>query len=377
MFKILLAGDSTVTDHERSDPYVPGEQYCAWGELLHEFFKPGLVVENYAKSGLTTESFRNEGFYAKLMKSQKPGDFVFIQFGHNDQKRPELRAEEGYRKALTRYINEVRGENSYPVLVTSPARNTWRGDNGEYSDLLKDYAQEVRRLAAEMDVPLLDLNKRTTSWIKALGLQSAKKYFVHGDYTHANVHGAYVWTRFVALEILKNSHPDLKPLQSDLLPLPQFPALPVKESELVNGWQGAPARQSDFERYRHDKPLTYGEALAMAQEGYNFFVSKAVSLQGYDSAFAAAKENGYLPKTGFDDNLDLTSDIPPALFEKLMRTACESRNAVVPDAESLGLSAGRNEYISGNDAVAFALELEKNAAGCLDRTKQAKTPAGS
>ena len=83
---VYLAGDSTVTDQTCPKPYMPGGCYSSWGQCLAYFIGGGTAIDNQAHSGLTTETFRNEGHYDIVKKDIRPGDFCLFQFGHNDQR---------------------------------------------------------------------------------------------------------------------------------------------------------------------------------------------------------------------------------------------------------------------------------------------------
>lgn len=198
---IFIAGDSTVTDQPGSYPYDPGVCYSGWGQGLTSFVTPELSISNHAHSGLTTESFRSEGHYDIILDSIKPGDYCMFQFAHNDQKLSHLKHNEGYRNNLITYINEIRERGAEPILVTPICRNTWRGTDGSYHDLLIDYATTCIELGREMDVVVVDLHKRSYEFITSLGLEPAKRYFYPGDYTHTNDYGAYLMAHFVALEL--------------------------------------------------------------------------------------------------------------------------------------------------------------------------------
>lgn len=164
---LYIAGDSTVTDQTGDMPYHPEQCYCGWGQMLPLFLKPTVSLSNHAHSGLTTESFRTEGHHAIVMDYLKPGDYFFIQFAHNDQKLSHLKAKEGYRANIIRYFDEVRERGAYPVLVTPLGRNTWKGIDKTYNDLLSEYAEVCRSLAAEYQVPLIDLHKASTDFINS------------------------------------------------------------------------------------------------------------------------------------------------------------------------------------------------------------------
>ena len=199
---VYLGGDSTVTDQSATYPYNPGTSYCAWGQMISGYFNESVSVSNHAHSGLTTESFRNEGHYAITEKYIQAGDFYLFQFAHNDQKLDHLKANEGYRNNLVRYVNECREKGVHPIIVTPLARNTWKGD-GTYNDLLEKYAEECIAIGKEMGVPVLDLHKHSMDLVMEKGLEASKVYYAPGDYTHSNDYGAYLMAAYVALELGK------------------------------------------------------------------------------------------------------------------------------------------------------------------------------
>ncbi len=198
---LYIAGDSTVTDQSAEYPYAPGTSYAGWGQMLPAWLNGSAAVSNHSHSGLTTDSFREEGHYAIIEGIGRSGDFILFQFGHNDQKLPELKAWEGYRDNLCRYIRESRERGMYPVLVTPLARNTWKGNSGSYNDLLEEYAEVCIAVGKEMEVPVLDLHGCSCEWIKEQGLEAVKPYFFPGDFTHTNDYGAWRMAGVVAGEI--------------------------------------------------------------------------------------------------------------------------------------------------------------------------------
>ncbi len=200
---LFIAGDSTVTDQSATYPYAPGTSYAAWGQMVSGYLAQGIAVSNHAHSGLTTASFREEGHYAVVEQYIRRGDYFLIQFGHNDQKLESLKAEEGYRRNLIRYIRECREKGVFPVLVTPLARNTWKGSDGSYNDLLEEYATACVCIGHQEDVPVLDLHKRSMDFIREMGLEASKAYFFPGDYTHSNDYGGYFMAGLVAQEIRK------------------------------------------------------------------------------------------------------------------------------------------------------------------------------
>ena len=200
---IYIAGDSTVTDQSASYPYASGTSYCGWGQMISAYVDETMAVSNHAHSGLTTQSFREEGHYAIVEKYWKPGDYYFIQFAHNDQKLDHLKANEGYRYNMITYINQARAKGVYPVIVTPLARNTWKGNDGTYNDLLKEYAESCIAIGNEMKVPVLDLHQLSMDFIMEKGVEAAKPFFFPNDYTHSDDYGGYLMAGYVAGEIKK------------------------------------------------------------------------------------------------------------------------------------------------------------------------------
>lgn len=200
---IYIAGDSTVTDQSADYPYAPGTSYSGWGQMISAYFNDRVAVSNHAHSGLTTESFRKEGHYAIVERYVKPGDYIFYQFAHNDQKLDELKARGGYHANLTRYVTECRDKGAYPLLVTPLARNTWKGNDGSYNDLLAEYAEVCREIGETMEVPVLDLHGLSMEFVVAHGLEGSKPYYFPNDYTHSNDYGAYYMAGLVAGEITR------------------------------------------------------------------------------------------------------------------------------------------------------------------------------
>lgn len=200
---VYIAGDSTVTDQSADYPYAPGTSYSGWGQMISGYFNEGVAVSNHAHSGLTTESFREEGHYAIVEKYSRAKDYCFFQFGHNDQKLDSLKAQGGYKENLLRYISESRQRGVFPLVVTPIARNTWKGNDGTYNDLLEEYAAVCIEVGHKTGVPVIDLHKLSMEFVKKTGREAAKSYFFPGDYTHSNDYGAYFMAGYVAGEIVR------------------------------------------------------------------------------------------------------------------------------------------------------------------------------
>ncbi len=193
---VYLAGDSTVTDQ-------PSEPAASWGQMLPAFLDDGIAVANHAESGETLKSFVTELRLDKALSAMRPGDWLFIQFGHNDQKAqwPQTYVEAGttYRAWLKAYIAEARRRGARPVLVTSPERRNFDAA-GRIKPTLGDYPDAVRAVAAEEQVPLIDLNRASVALYEALGPVVSPQAFNEGgnDRTHHNNYGAWALARAVA-----------------------------------------------------------------------------------------------------------------------------------------------------------------------------------
>lgn len=212
---IFLAGNSTVVNQD-------DEPWAAWGQMLPRFFGPGVAVANHAESGLSLASFLGSHRLEKVLSVMKPGDYLFIEFGHNDQK--EKGPNDGpflaYTERLKLFISEARKKGGRPVLVTSTSRRSF-GAGGKIENSLGDFPAAVRQVAQQENVPLLDLNAMTTRLYEAMGEEESKKAFVHypansypgqsaplADNTHFNPYGAYEVARCV-VEEMKTAKLDL------------------------------------------------------------------------------------------------------------------------------------------------------------------------
>ncbi len=204
---IYIAGDSTVTDQPSEYPYDPTSTYCGWGQMFPELLNTGIAVENQAQSGSTTEDFKNINFTAFKDKI-KAGDFLIVEFGHNDQKIESFDAYGGYTENLKYYVNFAREKGAVPILV-SPINRILFTEDGTLLNLLGDYRNAVKKVCEEMNVPFIDLWTRTTEFFEAAGAARAWDYFRcdgdDRDYTHTNDIGGSVIARFAADELIKNN----------------------------------------------------------------------------------------------------------------------------------------------------------------------------
>jgi lysophospholipase L1-like esterase len=238
---IYLAGDSTVVDQY----YEP---WAAWGQMLPRFFLPGVIIANHAESGETTRSFVGEKRLAKIMTTMKPGDYLFIQFAHNDMK-PGAVSLDDYKKFLLDYIAQTRAKGATPVLVTPMNRRTF-DDAGKITNSFGAYPDAVREVAAQQKVALIDLNAMSKTLFEAMGPDGTLKAFMHfpvnsfpgqtaaiADNTHFNSYGAYELARCIVRGIreaklpitkfLDPAVPDFNPAHPDSQPDFNLPFTPI------------------------------------------------------------------------------------------------------------------------------------------------------
>ena len=172
--RIFIAGDSTAQTYiEARDGLIKG-----WGQMLPNFLDGNVEVVNHAMGGRSTKTFLNEGRWDKLMSEVKKGDYVFIQFGHNDaSSRADRHASLAQYKAnLTKMIQNVRSKNANPVLLTSVVMRTFVNKNLT-DDRLKGYPAVVRILSNELATPLIDVNMMTKDFITLLGDEASIPYY--------------------------------------------------------------------------------------------------------------------------------------------------------------------------------------------------------
>jgi lysophospholipase L1-like esterase len=207
--KIILAGDSTVNDEG------------GWGEGFRKCFGPPVEVINLAKNGRSSKSFRDEGLWEPAL-SARP-DFILIQFGHNDQpgKGPERETDPAttYRANLLRYIEEARAAGATAILVTSIVRRNFDAEGKIKRDHLVEYAAAVRKLAAEKNVPVIDLYALTLAQAEALPLERRQIFNAttadgKTDTTHLGPKGRREIGAIAARELVR-LEPALKPYLQD------------------------------------------------------------------------------------------------------------------------------------------------------------------
>jgi len=164
---IFLLGDSTVCDQSR-------EPFCSWGQMLTRFFKPEVAIANHGESGETYRDSIGRRRLDKILSVMKPGDYLIMQFGHNDQK--QVAAGTGgpfttYKAEIRQHVDAVRRQGGIPVVVSPMERRGFDG-NGRIKPSLADYAEASRQAARELQVAFIDLNAMSIPFYEALGRKS-------------------------------------------------------------------------------------------------------------------------------------------------------------------------------------------------------------
>ncbi|MPT30480.1 MAG: rhamnogalacturonan acetylesterase [Chryseobacterium sp.] len=209
---IYITGDSTVVDAQ----YEP---WASWGQMFPYFLVPNqVVVANYAESGETVKAFEDRHRIDKIWNEIKPGDYLLIQFGHNDQKAGNS-IKSGYRKRLKEWISKAKELGAIPVLVTSMNRRIF-DENNKIVNTLDDFPDAMREIAKEENVDLIDLNAMSKTLFEAMGPENSKKAFVYypannypnqptvlADDTHFNTYGAYELAKCVVKSIVDQNLP--------------------------------------------------------------------------------------------------------------------------------------------------------------------------
>lgn len=214
---IYSIGDSTMANK----PTENGNPERGWGQMLPQFFTNTIVIDNRAVNGRSTKSFINEKRWDDVYKALKPGDYVFIQFGHNDQKDKDstryTNPHTAYRHNLIRFVEESRAKGAIPVLLSSIARRNFN-EKGVLIDTHGDYPLETRLVAQEYKVPFIDLQYYSELLEQSYGPEKSKKLHLHykageipyykedkADDTHLSPEGATAIAKIVVDELKKTN----------------------------------------------------------------------------------------------------------------------------------------------------------------------------
>lgn len=209
---------------ERKEP-VSVNPERGWGQALAQYFRPEVKVENHAVNGRSTKSFIDEGRWDTVLEALHSGDYVLIQFGHNDQKFKDptryTNPASGYYNNLLRFVQETRDKGATPVLLTSIVRRNFN-EYGTLEDTHGLYPLVVRQVASDHDVAFIDHLSMTEAFVAALGDEPSKEYYMwiapgqyeklpdgKQDNTHLTQKGADQYARFVA-DAIRDSDLSLK-----------------------------------------------------------------------------------------------------------------------------------------------------------------------
>lgn len=238
--KIFMIGDSTMANKDISN----GKLERGWGMMLKNFFSDDVVVDNHALNGRSSKSFITEGHWRKVVDQIKPGDYVFIQFGHNDEKKDTARHTDPgttFDANLRKFVSETRQRGGIPVLFNSVVRRTFTDSKTAVEDDDKrdntskelvegdvlvdthgDYLTSPKNVAEKEHVVFIDANKITHDLEQGLGVEGSKKLHMwykpgevpslpdgRQDNTHYNVFGAYVVAGLLA-DAVADKVPKLK-----------------------------------------------------------------------------------------------------------------------------------------------------------------------
>ena len=219
---VFLCGNSTVVDQEE-------EPWASWGQMITRWFGPQVAIANYAESGLSCTTFLAQLRLDKILSQLKKGDYVIVEFGHNDEK--EKKAGDGawysYSRNLKIFADRVRAAGGNIIFCTPTARRSFDAE-GHIINTHGDYPEAMKAVAQREQVPLIDLTQMSTTFYEALGVEGSKKALVHypantfanqdkplADNTHFNPYGAWEVAKMVVMGLKQINSPLVNYLRDD------------------------------------------------------------------------------------------------------------------------------------------------------------------
>lgn len=213
--KVFWAGDSTVKQN-----YYMSFPQTGIGQAYGLFLKRTVKIENFAENGRSTKSFIAEGRLEYIDREIRKGDFLYIQFGHNDEKQDEERHTESfgsYQDNLRKFVEVARKHEAYPLFITPLYRRQFKEDKKELKERVHlDYPDAMIALAEELKVPVVDLCALSKAKIEEAGYERSKKWYLHvpagvypnfpegkEDNSHLQYEGAYIFSGIIAREVSK------------------------------------------------------------------------------------------------------------------------------------------------------------------------------
>ncbi len=220
---LYLCGNSTVTDQGR-------EPWASWGQMFPRWFNDKVVVANYAESGLTAQTFIGTNRLQKILSQVKEGDYLFCEFGHNDEKEhwSGTGAWYHYSTNLKKFVDEARAKKANIIFITPTQRRTFDKDGKTLLNSHGDFPAAMKAVAERENVPLIDLNADTKTLYEGVGSEGTKQFLVHypmgtfpwqknkfEDNTHFNPYGAYELSKLVVMGLKAVNSPLTQYLVSD------------------------------------------------------------------------------------------------------------------------------------------------------------------
>jgi len=206
---IYLAGDSTMQTFD--DSWKPE---AGWGQMIDRFFTNDVSFINHAIGGRSSKTFLTEGRLDHILKAIRPGDYLIIQFGHNDAtiSRPErYTTAPEYKNNLKVYVNGARQHGAEPIVVTPVGRRIFNEETGTFKVSFPEYVQAMKEVSEELNVPLIDLNALSVEYYDEIGIEATRSVFLHtepgiyeafpngsADDTHFQEYGAIQIAKLVA-----------------------------------------------------------------------------------------------------------------------------------------------------------------------------------
>jgi lysophospholipase L1-like esterase len=203
--KLLIAGDSTVEDFVMRE----AGSNQGWGAAIGKRLDPAIKVINLAISGRSSKTFLAEGRWDTLISQVRPGDYILLQFGHNDshsKDRPESTdAATDYRDNLRRYADDAARVGARLVFVTPPARRCF--EHGQVAQWLLPYSEAMKAVAKEKNAPVVDLHSLSIALMQQRGDAGCEELFRPDDRTHFSALGAEVMAGLIVDDLARQRHP--------------------------------------------------------------------------------------------------------------------------------------------------------------------------
>ncbi|MBV6641451.1 MAG: rhamnogalacturonan acetylesterase [Cyclobacteriaceae bacterium] len=226
---IYMIGDSTMASYKEDRAPLTG-----WGQVMSDYFKKPIRVDNHATSGRSTKSFISEGRWDKVFENLQPDNYVFIQFGHNDAKKDDPRRYADpnglYKENLIKFVKETRDKGAIPILLTPIARRAFN-DDGSIKNTHGDYLKAVNDVSKSLDVIMIDMFKLTSEYVAKLGPDKSKDVYLwvepneiypegKEDNTHLSTLGAHQFAKLVLREVINQDIPLKSQIRKKMLDSP-------------------------------------------------------------------------------------------------------------------------------------------------------------